>query len=354
MILKMKENRVWRLYLGGKLLDELHGREGADGRFPEDWLGSVVEAINPDRPGKPAQEGLSEALLPEGSTAFLRDLIVAQPEKMLGQAHCDALGANFGVLTKFLDSAERLPIQVHPSRADAKRLFHSDYGKTEAWYILAGRVIDGEEPYILMGFKGDVTPAKLRTLFDTQDTEGMAALMHKIPVKPGEVYLIEGGTPHAIGPGCLLLEVQEPTDYTISLETHDMAGNDVPEQLIHQGLGFERMFECFDYRKQSIEELLAAYRLEPAVLGDGYEELIPYTRTRCFGLRRRNVDGEVLVGSAGRAYTLAVTRGTGTIGDIEVRQEVKPGDCLFVSADEGSYSIRGEGMEVLECLPPAL
>ena len=350
MILKMKENRVWRLYLGGKLLDELHGRAGADGRFPEDWLGSVVEAINPDRPGKPAQEGLSEAVLPDGGAALLRDLIAGAPVGMLGRAHCEALGANFGVLTKFLDSAERLPIQVHPSRADAKRLFHSDYGKTEAWYILAGRAVGGEEPYILMGFREDVTPALLRALFDAQDIEGMAALMHKIPVQPGEVYLIEGGTPHAIGPGCLLLEVQEPTDYTISLETHDMAGGEVPEQLIHQGLGFGRMFECFDYRKQSIEELLASYRLAPALLGEGYEELISYARTRCFGLRRRRVNGEVSVGSIGRAYTLAVTKGGGAVGGIEVRQ----GDCLFVSADEGSYVLRGDAMEVLECLPPAL
>ena len=31
MLLKMAENRVWRRYRGGKLLDALHGREGTDG-----------------------------------------------------------------------------------------------------------------------------------------------------------------------------------------------------------------------------------------------------------------------------------------------------------------------------------
>ncbi len=350
MILKMKENRVWRLYLGGKLLDELHGRDGADGYFPEDWLASVVKAINPERPGKPEQEGLSEALLPGGEVAYLRDLIAAEPERWLGEAHCRALGANFGVLTKFLDSAERLPIQVHPDRANAKRLFQSDYGKTEAWYILAGRVINGEDPYILMGFREDVTPARLRALFDAQDIQGMAALMHKIPVQPGEVYLIEGGTPHAIGPGCLLLEVQEPTDYTISLETHDTAGNAVPEDIIHQGLGFERMFDCFDCTKQSLEDLLAAYRLEPVVLGEDYEELIPYSRTACFGLRRRTVNGEANAPAAERAYALAVTRGSGVVGGLPVR----PGDCLFVPAGEPGYAIRGEELELLECLPPMI
>ena len=331
MILQLEENRVWRLYRGGKLLDELHGRDGTDGSFPEDWLASVVEAINPPREGAPAREGLSRAALPTGETAFLKDLI----------------STPFGVLTKFLDSAERLPIQVHPDKETARRLFDSDYGKTEAWYILGGREIAGEAPYILMGFKEEVTPETLKDLFGRQDIEGMAALLHKIPVRPGEVYLIRGGCPHAIGSGVLLLEIQEPTDYTISLETRDTQGNEVPERLIHQGLGFDRMFECFHYTKQSPEALLAGARMEPWELAPGLEELISYEDTPCFCLRRVQVSGLRQQEPGGLPYTLAVTKGGGTVGGIPVRQ----GDCLFVSANQEAYEITGE-MEILQCLPP--
>jgi len=331
MILKLEENRVFRLYRGGKLLDELHGREGADGSFPEDWLASVVEAINPPRGDAPEHEGLSRAILACGETAYLRDLI----------------DTPFGVLTKFLDSAERLPIQVHPDKPTARRLFNSDYGKTEAWYILGGREIDGEAPYILMGFKEEVTPAILKELFERQDIEGMAALLHKIPVTPGEVYLIRGGCPHAIGSGVLLLEIQEPTDYTISLETHDTQGNPVPEQFIHQGIGFERMFECFHYNAQTLGELFASARMEPKELSPGYEELISYGDTPCFCLRRMNVTGTRTQPAGDLPYTLAVTKGEGAVNGIAVRQ----GDCLFVSAGQETYSIEGE-MELLQCLPP--
>ena len=331
MILKLEENRVWRLYRGGKLLDELHDRAGEDGSFPEDWLASVVEAINPPRDNAPAHEGLSRAVLACGETAFLRDLI----------------DTPFDVLTKFLDSAERLPIQVHPDKETARRLFHSEYGKTEAWYILDGREIDGEKPYILMGFKEDVTPALLKDLFDRQDIEGMAALLHRIPARPGEVYLIRGGSPHAIGAGVLLLEIQEPTDYTVSLETRDTRGNEVPERLIHQGLGFEKMFECFHYNAQTLDELLQSVRMEPRELAPGYEELISYEDTPCFCLRRMQIDGVRQQEAAALPYTLAVTRGEGTVNGIAVKQ----GDCLFVSAGQGAYEITGE-MEVLQCLPP--
>ncbi|MDR2648036.1 MAG: mannose-6-phosphate isomerase, partial [Oscillospiraceae bacterium] len=95
MILKIKENRVWRLYAGGKLLDALHGRDGADTAFPEDWLASTVEAINPPREDQPQGEGLSVAILPDGEEAYLRDLISGDPKKWLGAAHIARFGANF-------------------------------------------------------------------------------------------------------------------------------------------------------------------------------------------------------------------------------------------------------------------
>ena len=57
--IKMLENRVWRIYLGGMLLDELRGKKGSDGYFPEDWLASVVQANNPPHENQPDREGLS-------------------------------------------------------------------------------------------------------------------------------------------------------------------------------------------------------------------------------------------------------------------------------------------------------
>lgn len=347
----LDENRVWRIYLGGKLLDEFHGRTpGQDGYFPEDWLASVVVARNPEREGKPEGEGLSRVAGSNGETA-LRDLILEDPQGYLGEAHIAKLGSNFGVLTKFLDSAERLPIQVHPDKQQAKKLFSSDYGKTEAWYILDGRVIDGVEPYILMGFKEDVPRETLQELFDKQDIKGMEQLMHRIPVKAGEVYLIEGGTPHAIGSGCFILEIQEPTDYTISLEKCNTLGEKLPDFLCHMGLGFEKMFDCFHYEGQTLAQLQEAYCLEQKVLEktEAYTltNLIPYTRTACFALNRLDVY-MAFEKTPSSACALVVIAGEGNVGD----NNVKKGDCLFVPAGAQPYRIAGDGLVLLECMPP--
>lgn len=347
--LKMLENRVWRIYLGGYLLDELRGDTAKDGYFPEDWLASVVPANNPPRDNKPENEGLSSILNENGDTVFLKDLIEKNPLEMLGEEHISKFGTNFGVLTKFLDSAERLPIQVHPDKPTAKRLFSSDYGKTESWYILAGREIDGEAPYILLGFKEDIDTAKLRELFDKQDITAIASLMHKITVKPGEVYMISGGTPHAIGSGCFILEIQEPTDYTISLEKKDMLGNDVPDSLIHQGIGFEKMFECFHYDKCTEAELLSNFRLEPVHIDGGNYKLIGYNDTPCYALNRITVSGVYTKQPANKPSALVVVQGCGEIDGIKVSQ----GDCLFIPYALGCFDIHSDAdMILLECLPP--
>ena len=348
--MKMLPNRVWRIYLGGLLLDALRGDPGQDGYFPEDWLASVVEANNPPREDTPDREGLSRVQTQDG-IAYLKDLIEADPQGYLGADHIAAHGVHFGVLTKFLDSAERLPIQVHPDKDAAKTLFHSDYGKTEAWYILGGREIGGEQPHILLGFKEDVTKQQLQALFDRQDIAGMAALMHKVPVHPGDVFLIEGGTPHAIGPGCFLLEIQEPTDYTISLEKCNTLGEKLPDFLCHMGLGFDKMFDCFHYVRHTLPELLAKFKLIPHAdeSDDAHETttLISYERTPMFSLRRIDVHGVYERSPTGIPSAFVVTAGEGTVADIPV----KAGECLFVPAGADAFAMQGN-MTVLECLPP--
>ena len=347
---KLIYNRVWRLYFGGKLLDEFRGQAGSDGNFPEDWIASVVTANNPDRENKPENEGLSKAENGE----YLRDIINSAPEFYLGREHIEKHGCNFGVLTKFLDSAERLPAQVHPDKRAAKNLFHSDFGKTEAWYILGGREINGEKPYILLGFKEKVTKERLKALFDKQDISAMSALMNKIPVNPGDVFLIEGGTPHAIGPGCFLIEIQEPTDYTVSLEKCNTLGEKMPDFLCHMGLGFDKMFDCFNYIEYSFDEVVAKYKIKPVVLEKDethtLTELISYADTPCFSLRRLDIENDYRrENNGGKPSALVCIAGEGRVEGVKI----KKGESMFMPACAQSVEFKGEnGFTLIECLPP--
>ena len=355
--IKLRSNRVWRIYSGGKLLDEFCGVvPGIDGAFPEDWLGSVVEANNMPREGQPLREGLSVSA---DTGEYLKDLIAAHPEELLGSKHIAEVGTDLGVLVKFLDSAVRLPIQVHPDKLAARELFDSAYGKTEAWYILGGREIDGEQPYILMGFKEGVTRKQWQRYFDEQDIAGMENSLHKIPVSPGDVFLVRGGTPHAIGPGCFLLEIQEPTDYTISVEKKAPDGSTVPDFLCHQGIGFEKMFECFHYDTQNREKTLESCKLHPSCIAEDEnvkaERLIDSEQTPAFSLNKLAVKESYHYPADGQAAILAVVGGAGKIvspaGTVSLRQ----GDSVFMPAESENVLLVSDGAEdlvILECLPP--
>lgn len=207
--------RAWRTYLGGRMLDALHGdSNGEDGHFPEEWILSTVAARNAGREQFP-EEGMSHL---RGTDVTLRSVLESDTEGYLGKG---AAQPTLGVLTKLIDSAERLILQVHPDRPTALRLFRSQYGKTECWHILSGHPVNGEEPCIYYGFQPDMTRARWEALFHAQDIPGMLAGMQKYPVHPGDTILIEGGMPHAIGAGCFLVEIQEPTDLYDPGGAHD-------------------------------------------------------------------------------------------------------------------------------------
>ena len=76
---------VYRIYQGGLLLERFRGvTSPKDDDFPEDWVGSVTDALNVGREG--LGEGLSVVVLPDGSSAQLKELILQYPKAILGLA----------------------------------------------------------------------------------------------------------------------------------------------------------------------------------------------------------------------------------------------------------------------------
>ena len=265
--IRLVTSRAWRTYLGGKMISVLHGETGADTNFPEEWLMSTVSARNAGR--EHIVEGISRVA---DTDLTLAGLVKAYPHEMLGDAHVSAHGENLGVLVKLLDAAERLTLQVHPTRETAKRLFDSGFGKTECWHIIGEREIGGEKPCIYIGFREGVTREEWERCFREQDIPAMLACLHKVEVKTGDTFIVRGGVPHGIGAGCFLVEIQEPTDYTVRTERVTPSGLAVADSMCHQGLGFDRMFDCFEYDGADLDKTLQRYRVEPVCeSGDGYD-----------------------------------------------------------------------------------
>lgn len=349
--------RAWRTYTGGRTIEQLHGsKTPADSNFPEEWIASATSARNAGREHI-QNEGLSYLL--EYPGVSLQELIAQNPAAFLGHRQAARTKGQLGVLIKLIDSCERLSIQVHPTKNAAQALFGSEYGKTECWHILGGRTIQGEEPCIYFGFKPGITRAHWQQLFEKQNIPGMLACLHRFAVKPGDTFLIEGGTPHAIGTGCFLAEIQEPTDYTIRTERTTPSGLQIADSMCHQGLGFEKMFDCFEYTGLTKEETAARWHISPAPLaaeGPGLvQQLVGYQHTSCFAMNTVVCRAAFSLPAGSTFSVLYVLEGSGALVYHGGRLNVCTGSQVFLPAGLSQLTLvpnAASPFKLLHCFGP--
>lgn len=353
--LPLAENRIYRFYQGGALLDRFRGAAAPrDTDHPEDWVGSITAAINPGDDRQP-DEGLSTLTLPSGERTTLKAILEAFPEEALGAEHARTWGASSGLLVKLLDSSIRLPIHCHPTRSFARGHFSSVFGKTEAWMVLETRPIAGAEPHILLGFREGVEKGAFRRQVERQEVGDLTASLHRIPVKPGDVFYVKAGLPHAIGAGVFLIEAQEPTDFSVVAE---WSGFPIDPEDAHLGLGWDAAIDCFDFTTYRPEQVIREYKLEPELLrhgrGGGEWQLLGGKTAPYFSATKLLAHGELRVSEPG-FYIGIVTGGHGALLGEFGELPVARGDTFVCFAAMGEHAFRGEGdqpLEIVRCLPP--
>ena len=341
MIIRFKENRVRREYAGGKNIDKFAGKEVCVGsKLPEEWLASAVEAFNPDF--EPIEnEGLS--ICENGE--FFKTVLEKNSEKILGKRLNEKYNGRFSMLVKLLDSAERLLIQCHPTVSFAKKEFNSDFGKTECWYFLDTQ----EDACVYLGFKEGITKEKWKFLFENQDREGMLACLHKFSVKPNELWFVDGGVPHAIGKGCFMIELQEPSDLTVLTERVNVKGDPVCEVKLHGGLGFEKMFDCFVYEGMSEAQVRQRYYKKAVFEENQINCLVDETLTDKFSMKCLRVNGEFSANFGDTYAVCIVINGECVLNSEEREISLEKGQSFLVGANSEKLEFKGKA-DIVFCI----
>ena len=339
-----ERNRVYRIYKGGMPYKELFNDgfdDGTDNMFPEEWIASKVKAINPKYFGE--RDGVSVV---KGTNIFFDDLLRDYSAELLGNRKYDCL-------IKFLDSAVRLPFQVHPTKEFSRKHFNSDYGKTEAWLVVAKR----PNAKLYFGFKDKITKEQLSELEERSEVEKdiMGNLLAGVDVNVGDIWLIKAGLIHAIGAGCTIVEVQEPTDFTIQPERWcDDYHISYEEEYI--GLDKDTALNAINY--DIYGDAAKAYaKVTPKVEIDTptykKEILISYDDTPCFGENRHTIknSGSFTMDFAPSVYICL--DGNAVITGENYRKEIKKGDYFYLPfVAEGEFTVSTETTSTLiECLP---
>jgi mannose-6-phosphate isomerase len=339
--LALRPNRIPRFYRGGSLLGAFRGDPDAtDDDRPEDWVGSATRAWTP--PGAPATDlGLSDVEI-EGRSVSLLELLAADPVALIGRALLEHSGPTLGLLVKLLDAGERLPVHCHPTRDAASRLLGSAFGKTEAWLILGVR--DGSSPRVWAGFRDAVEPERLRDWVGSQDTEALLGSLVERSVSPGDAILIPAGTPHAIGAGIFLLELQEPTDFSVVAE---IRGYPITPEDATLGLGWDVAIGFF------ATDAAGELSQTPTALGGGLTRLLGPAADPFFRALRLDVSGEARLDLEPSFAIGVVLSGSGEVRGVQTSLELELGSTFALpAAAMPDVRIAGDGLEVVVCLPP--
>jgi len=116
---------------------------------------------------------------------------------------------DFPILVKFIFPNDKLSIQVHPD--DAYAAVHEQaaggHGKTEMWHAVSAE--DGA--HVLIGLIPKANKAKF---LESLSSDAIENLFVHWRVQPGDSFFVPSGTPHTIGEGMVLCEVQQYSDLT--------------------------------------------------------------------------------------------------------------------------------------------
>lgn len=264
---------VW----GGDKIASHFKRKLPPGTYAESW--EIA-----DRP-----EGMS--IVANGPLAGrdLFGLIQKYGEKIVGQAQrsagrpCD----EFPLLVKIIDAKDKLSVQVHPDEAGAR-----DTGgdpKTEMWYVLLAE--PGAQVYL--GFKKGVTPGSFKEAL-AKGTVG--DLLQSIPVAKGDVVYLPGGRIHAIGPGCMLLEVMQNSDTTFRLFDWNRMGKDGQPRALQVNKAL-KVIRWNDVTPAAVEPARCPVKLERG--GNAVAELL---NTPYFRFEKLMLGGAMECATSGRTF----------------------------------------------------
>jgi mannose-6-phosphate isomerase len=323
---KLPPNPIRHFYRGGPAIAALRGIDVGSDHSPEEWIGSATTLFGE------SERGLSR--MPDGG--LVRDALAADPVGWLGAPHAARFGANPALLVKLLDAGERLAVHHHPDYPFAHQHLGLDFGKTEAWIVLAARA--GAE--VAVGWREAVAHETLRAWVDDQDHDALLGALNPLPVSAGDAIFVPAGVPHSIGEGILIAELQEPTDLSIMLEWDGFAIDD--EQAATLGLGW-------DLALASVETIAR----DPSVLrgpqGDGaLTELLPPAAARFFTAQRIAPGGGSVQLPAGFAVAIVV-EGAGTLAGLDVNR----GDALLVPHAAGPVHADGDLVAIVSRPPEA-
>ena len=221
----------------------------------------------------------------------------------------------FPLLIKLIDAKENLSVQVHPSDDYALR-YENSFGKSEMWHIISAD--EGSGLYV--GLNKDYKKEDIQKALE----EGtILECLNFFKVKPGDTFVINPGTIHAIGKGVRLIEIQQNSNLTYRLYDYNRVDKNGQPRELH----IAKALEVIDYHKY-----------ESVSKKDGL-----LTDNQYFTVKEVNFDKELEISANEKAFvSFTFLDGEGMVEDIPFNKY----DTFFLPYQK-KCSIKGKGRVVI-------
>ncbi len=265
------------------------------------WGGRGLEGLGkPLPPGKVVGEAWEivdrpreQSVLASGPLAGtdLHTLWSGPERESIFGARSHGAGDRFPILVKLLDARETLSVQVHPPTPLAEE--PEGEPKNELWYLAAAT----QDAHLFAGLRSGVTRESFAAALEAG--EDVSEMLHRLPVSEGDALFVPSGRVHAIGAGCLIVEIQQNSDTT---------------------------YRVCDFNRPGLDGRLRELHVPQALASIDFDDVEPRLRERGNGVVEANA-------------WFAVTRLSLSGEPVDV---TVPGECALVTVLSGEASCGSE------------
>lgn len=276
----------------------------------------------------------------------LDERIARDPVAWLGAEDAARFGGQTPLLVKLLDAADNLSVQVHPADDDA-RLLPGESGKPEAWVVLGADAGSG----LYLGFRDGVGRDDVERMIEAGGR--LDELMNFVPVREGDAFVIDAGTPHAIGAGVTLLEPQfvRPNRRGLTYRfwdwnrRYDEIGRADPKGA-PRALHVARSLEVTRWGGESGGDFVSRCRAHARLIEGGSLERASVVSWRWFEVERWRGTGRLEIAPTGRMWALTCVGGAARVETEEGRCVLRCGRSAVVPAAAGRVRVEAEEGDV--------
>jgi mannose-6-phosphate isomerase len=232
----------------------------------------------------------------------------------------------FPLLVKFVFTADKMSVQVHPSDQYARER-EGGAGKTEMWHVLQA------EPgaRLAIGFREDLVRGRqpdVKTLREAAESGAIERMLNWMDVRAGDTFFLPAGTVHAIGAGLIMCEIQQNSDLTYRLYDYNRPGTDGRPRPLH----LDKALDVMEWRSNG-------GRTGPLQYRDQQSRRVLLAACPYFATEKLQLDKPASYTTAGRFEIWIVLEGDAEVEAAGQRSSCRKGEVVVMPAGAGNFLV---------------